>query len=163
MAKSKKAKPKSTRTPEQLAAARKLMFNLSLGLILVGSLTVAYAYTKRYVERDVIAAHEPPVVVLKNRPAWMSDFLADSIATSVRPDIARSPLDHQLLVDAVDALKTNAWIKNIRQIRRAYTNAPGDTIEVDCDYHEPVAIVKANGFFTFVDDGGVVLPERFTA
>jgi len=102
-------------------------------------------------------------VVLKNRPIWMSDFLADTIATSVRPDVARSPLDHKLLVEAVDALQSNPWIKTVNQVRRAYDRAPGDTIEVDCEYRAPVALVKHDGLFTFVDEAGTILPDRFTA
>jgi hypothetical protein len=92
----------------------------------------------------------------------MSDFLADSIAAPIRPDIAKSPFDHKVLVDAVTALQMNPWIREIHSVRRTYTSTPGDTIEVDCEYRAPVALVKWNDRYTLVDNEGTVLPEQFT-
>src|SRR5205823_4107630 len=102
--------------------------------IVLGGLGVGFFYVKRYVVKDVIATKDPPIVILKNRPVWMSDFLADTIAMSVRPDTAKSPMDQQVLVDAAQALNANPWIRKVNQLRRVYAHAPGDTIEVDCEY-----------------------------
>lgn len=118
---------------------------------------------KRYVEREVAFPKKPPAVVLKNRPVWMSDFLATSIAESVRPAGAHSSFDHQMLVDRVAMLKTNPWIKNVRQVRRTYLQRPGDSLEIDCDYRAPIALVKWGKDYWLVDGEGVKLPERFAA
>src|SRR5205085_11418901 len=105
---------------------------------------------------------EPPSVVLKDRPIWVGDFLAEQIARSVRPIGAHSALDHQLLVDITHQLATNPWIKTVRQVRRSYVKAPGDTVEIDCEYRAPVALVRWKDFFWLVDGEGVKLPEQFT-
>ncbi len=84
----------------------------------------------------------PPNVVLKNRPAWMSDFLAEEIIKNARPIGLHSAFDHQLLIDTYNLLKSNPWIKQVNQVRRVYDQRPADTIEIDCDYRAPVALVK---------------------
>jgi len=70
-------------------------------------------------------------------------------------------------VDVADALKSDPdvspWIKEIRQVRRTYVHSPGDTIEVDCEFRAPVALVKWNESFWFVDNEGTKLPEQFNA
>lgn len=118
---------------------------------------------KRYVDREIAFPRKPPAVVLKHRPVWMSEFLADSIAQSVRPAGAHSSFDHQMLVDRVAMLKTNPWIRNVRQVRRAYGTRPGDSLEIDCDYRAPIALVKWGRDYWLVDGEGVKLPERFAA
>ena len=70
-------------------------------------------------------ATESPNVVLKNRPVWMSDFLAEQIAKTARPAGTHSAFDHQLLVDTVALLRANPWIRDVRQVRRAYGRKPG--------------------------------------
>jgi hypothetical protein len=70
--------------------------------------------------------------------------------------------DHKLLVDTTEMLERNPWVKTVRSVRRAYTHKPGDTLEVDCDYRAPVALVKSGPFYWLVDESGVRLSERFT-
>src|SRR5687768_16772682 len=118
---------------------------------------------KRYVEREVAFPKAPPAVSLKNRPAWMTDFLAAQIAASVRPAGLHSTFDHQMLVDRVAMLKANPWIRNVRQVRRVYGKRPGDTLEIDCDYRAPIALVRWQKDYWLVDVDGVKLPERFAA
>jgi hypothetical protein len=101
--------------------------------------------------------------VLKNRPVWMSDFLAEQIIKSARPAGRIRRFDHQLLVDTVAMLKANPWIRDVKQVRRAYAQQPGDTLEVDCEYRAPVALVKWQDYFWLVDGDGVKLPEVFSA
>src|SRR5690348_14473926 len=65
MSKTKKPKSPDPRTPEQIAARRKRILNLSLVILLITGLSVAYAYIRRYDEQGPLASTEPPVVVLK--------------------------------------------------------------------------------------------------
>ena len=118
---------------------------------------------KRYVEREVALPKAPPAVSLKNRPAWMTDFLAAQIAASVRPAGLHSTFDHQMLIDRVAMLKANPWIRNVRQVRRVYGKRPGDTLEIDCDYRAPIALVRWQKDYWLVDVDGVKLPEKFAA
>jgi hypothetical protein len=167
MSKSKTDKPKRSAAapsdPEAAERSRRFALNCLLTVALATGIGVSSVQFRKYIDRRAMAVNpEPPKVVLKNRPAWMSDFLADSIAAPIRPDIAKSPFDHKVLVDAVAALRMNPWIREIHSVRRTYTNAPGDTIEVDCEYRAPVALVKWNDRYTLVDNEGTVLPEQFT-
>ena len=39
---------------------------------------------------------------------------------------------------------------------------PGDTLEIDCNYRAPIALVKWGNFYWLVDGDGVKLPEGFS-
>src|SRR5215218_7034807 len=120
-----------------------------------------FVLDRRYVEHMIVPPTDRPQVVLKNRPVWMSDFLAEQIARTAQPNGTHSAFDHQMLVDTVSLLKANPWIQEVRQVRRAYGLKPGDTIEVDCDYRAPVALVHWKDYYWLVDGSGVKLPEPF--
>jgi hypothetical protein len=51
----------------------------------------------------------------------------------------------------------------VNEIRRAYGKRPGDTIEIDCEYRVPLALVHWKDYYWLVDSEGVKLPEQFTA
>src|SRR6185436_16239276 len=97
-------------------------------------LAVAFYFARGYVDKKVAFPTEPPRVVLKNRPPWMTDFLAEQIIRSARPAGTRSAFDQKLLVETATLLKANPWIHEVRQVRRVYGQKPGDTIEIDCAY-----------------------------
>ena len=100
--------------------------------------------------------------MLLNRPAWMSDALAKRISDAARPAGAHSAFDHQLLVDTARALQADPWVRDVRQVRRAYGQRPGDTLEVDCAYRVPTALVKWQDYYWLVDGDGYKLPDQYT-
>ena len=160
----KKPNPLSVRTPMDPARAaqiRRVCLHLCGVVVLVAIVGGGMYMDRDYVERKVIPATDSPAVLLKTRPVWMSDFLAEQIARTAKPAGTHSAFDHQLLVDTVSLLKANPWIKDVRQVRRAYLNKPGDVLEVDCDYRAPVALVHWKDYFWLVDGEGVKLPEAF--
>lgn len=120
-----------------------------------------------YVDHQVAYSTVPLKVVLKDRPVWMSDFLAEQICDAAKPPGPHSALDRDLLKTAKvllqDNSKTNAWIKEIRQLKLAYGERPGDTLVLDCEFRAPVALVHWQGKYTLVDVDGVTLPEQYTA
>ena len=150
-------------SPELSLWLRRVGTHLSGAALVLLALSAGVFLLKRYVDREIAFPKKPPAVVLKHRPVWMSDFLAESIAQSVRPAGAHSSFDHQMLVDRVAMLKTNPWIKQVRQVRRTYGQRPGDSLEIDCDYRAPIALVKWGKDYWLVDVDGVKLPERFVA
>ena len=157
----KKSKPVKKPNPEWDRFVRRFTLNAGvIGFLLVLG-TVGFLYLRRYVERKSFPT-DPPDIVLVNRPVWMSDFLAEQIANTARPRTAHSPFDQQMLIDSVAMLRTNPWIKDVKQIRRAYRKSPGDILEIDCTYRAPIAIVQWGDFFSLVDGEGVKLPEQFT-
>ena len=98
-----------------------------------------------------------------NRPPWMSEALAIQITNSVKPATPHSAFDRQLLADTTAILQSNPWVKQVVQIRRAYGQLPGDTLEVDCDYRAPIALVHWKEYYWLVDGEGTKLPEQFNA
>ena len=162
-AKTKPAKkPRQPMDPERKRKLVKLTVHLSLAVMLFGGLGAGYFYADRYVDQKIAFNSQPLMVVVKNRPAWMNRFLVEQIATIARPVGAHSSFDHQMLVDTAETLSRNPWISNVRSVRRAFTRKPGDTLEIDCDYRAPVALVKYGSFYWLVDGKGVRLSDRFT-
>ena len=165
MARDKKPKfaPRKLLSPEQASFRRRLRLNIVVNVVLLAGGAVGYSYLKNYVEHKLTFPVDAPRVVLKNRPVWMSDFLAEQIIAVVQPPMARSAFDQQMLVNAYEMLKSNPWIKQVKQVRRAFGSAPGDTIEIDCDYRAPIALVRYGDVYALVDADGVKLPELFSA
>src|SRR3954470_3377953 len=145
MSKSKKPKQisvKKPRNPERQAAMRRVYVGMAGSFFFVCAIAIACWVARDYVAKKVAFPSDPPRVELVNRPAWMSDLLAEEIVRAAKPAGAHSAFDHQMLVDINRILCASPWIKEVRQVRRAYHNRPGDTIEIDCDYRAPVALVK---------------------
>lgn len=120
------------------------------------------------VENKLAVSARPPAILMKNRPIWMNDELADQIVRSIAPTKPRSATDHELLHEIADRLTLNPWIKKVRQVRRSFTDSVGDTVEITCEYRTPAALVcvgKASDpkEFILVDGDGVRLPIRFPA
>lgn len=121
----------------------------------------------KYVDHNVAYSPEPPKVVLKSRPAWISDTVVEQICTAARPSGPHSALDHRMLCDAKamleNNLRTNAWIKQINQLKLVYGQRPGDTLVLDCEFRVPVALVHYKDAYYLVDGEGYALPERYPA
>ena len=165
MAKTKKPKPikvKKPMDPEKARRIRMLCMHLSLALLLVGGVGAGYFYADKYVEQRVATSTAPLIVVLKNRPPWMNDFLVEQIAAIARPSGSHNAFDHKMLTDTADRLARNPWVRKVHSVRRAYAYKPGDTLEIDCEYRAPAALVKFGSFYWLVDENGVRLSERFT-
>ena len=139
----------------------RIVLHTSIALILLGS--IAWLVTKL---KTAMAAHVEnaiPAVVFTDKPAWMTDLVASHLAESFRPAKAPALFDREALVDVNRRLKANPWVAEVRQVRRVYDAAAGDTIEVDCTFREPAALVHEPGVdrYWFVDRQGVLLPEHF--
>ena len=158
----KALKVKKSVDPERARRRRMLVAHLLLAALLLGGAGAGYFYADRYVEQRVAFTAQPLLVVVKNRPPWMNDFLVEQIALIARPIGGHSAFDHKMLVDIADTLGRNPWVRKVHSVRRAYTRAPGDTLELDCEYRAPVALVKYGAFYWLVDETGVRLSDRFT-
>jgi hypothetical protein len=165
MSKPRKAKTvtvRKARDPQRRSALRRFFIHAFFACVFVGLLAFAGYAARNFVLRTVAFPSDPPKVVLLNRPAWMSDLLAEQIVRAAKPLGAHSAFDHQLLVDIDRILRASPWIREVRQVRRAYEYAPGDTVEIDCDYRAPVALVQWKDGFWLVDGDGYKLPAEFT-
>ncbi len=164
MPKTKPTKVSPSKKPAQGSAwkvARGLLHLVGV-FVFVGGLVYVVNITRQYDEREASAPTPALRVALVNKPVWMSDFLAREIAATV-PKASSSVFDHDLLVQAVAKLRSNPWVSTVHQVRRVYGEQPGDTLEVDCDFRAPVALVKWGLNYWMVDNEGFLLPEQFTA
>lgn len=166
MRKTKKPKPIRIRKiadPERAQMVRNGLMHSFVAVVLLGCCAGAVYFLREHVEKDIVFPDRPAKVVLVNRPVWMSDFLAEQISAAVRPAGTHSAFDHQLLKDVAAMLQSNPWVKKVNKIRRAYDRKPGDTIEIDCEYRAPIALVHWQNYYWLVDGASVKLPEQFTA
>lgn len=154
--------PREPMSPEAKARVRKVIFHSLAAIGFSAFCSTGFVVSQRYVDR-VARTEQPPIVKLVDRPAWMTDALANQIIASVRPSTPFTANDHQMLVDRATILAANPWIKEVRSVRRAYENGPGDVIEIDCQYRAPVALVRWQDAYWYVDAEGVRLPERLSA
>ena len=155
--KSKASKPKRERKPMDPETARRLRAvgkHLLIALVVFGSCGAGRYSARTNVEKGLPFSEPPPAVLLKNRPAWMSDFLAEQIAKTAQPVGAHSSFDHQMLVDAEKSLRNNPWIRQVHRVRRVYGQRPGDTLEIDCEYRTPIALVHWGEYYWLVDTEG---------
>lgn len=167
MARKKKDDGKPALSDETQARLRKVTL-VVLGAVAVAALCGAGIHkVYQYVDKNVATVTEPPRVVLANRPVWMSDFLADQISNLARPPGGYSSLNNLMLKDVKarleNNLRSNAWIKQVRQLRLEYGERPGDTLVIDCDFRVPAALVHCENFYYFVDNDAFQLPERYPA
>jgi hypothetical protein len=163
VAKTKKSKPSSV----SLLPAVKTLLRVCFAGAIVGGAAYGYHRLCNQVEFNLAVPSKPPRIILKNQPPWMNDELADQIVRSIAPKIPRSAMDHELLKEVADKLAQNPWVKSVQQVRRAFTDSVGDTIEIACQYRAPVALVstgKSDGNpreYLLVDGDGVRLPPTF--
>jgi hypothetical protein len=162
-----KARKSASAPSRKSSASSELRWRVALHatifVIFISAVASVFRISQIYVDRRLAFPTRPPKVILANRPSWMSDFLADEIIKANQPVGLHSAFDKQLLIDTAKALASSPWVKHVNQVRRAYTNSPGDTLEIDCDFRTPAALVKWGQYFWLVDSQGVKLPEQYTA
>lgn len=158
MPKAKKPR-KKTRWSDELRG--KIAVHATIAIIFVSAIVSIFRICQVYVDRRLAFPDRPPKVVLANRPNWMSDFLAGEIIKTTQPIGLHSSFSRQLLIDTARSLQSNPWIKHVNQIRRVYAQSPGDTLEIDCDYRTPAALVRWGDFYWLVDSQGIKLPEQY--
>jgi hypothetical protein len=157
-----KAPPRQPMSDAAKAQLRKVVGHSLAAIAFAGVCAGGFMASQRYVER-VARTDQPPEVVIADQPAWMSPALADQIVSNIRPRTPFSPGDQQMLADHAKLLAANPWVKEVHAVRRAYRDQPGDVIEVRADFRAPVALVRWQDAYWYVDSDGVRLPERLTA
>ena len=165
MAQSSKTRPPARRGRNSvgLTKARRVGAQVLLALVLLGGTAFGLGKLKQYVEHDIAFSRDPMIIVIKNRPTWMSDNVIREIADVARPKGAHSAFDRQMLVDARKALEADPWISKVNEVRRAYSNQPGDTLELDCEFRVPAAWVRWGQYYWLVDRDGYKLPEQYSS
>ncbi|HEV8604410.1 MAG TPA: hypothetical protein VGQ99_03535 [Tepidisphaeraceae bacterium] len=143
------------------ARLAQVLIQVTVAVILLGGGAIAFVTMRQHVLRDLSYPPAPPVLVLKNRPAWMSEALAEQILRGAQPKAVRSALDHEFIAEIGKVLERNAWVRQVKQVRRVYGKAAGDTVELDCEFRAPIALVAFKSDYILVDGEGIRLPEKF--
>lgn len=148
--------------PVARARARSIILHTTLAVLVLAGCGYGFYKLREHVVADLSYPSGTPTVVLTHPPAWMSDVLAEQIVRSAQPTLKRSALDQGLLKEVSDILEKNPWVRQVKQIRRVYGQSAGDTIEADCEFRAPIALVAARNEYILVDGEGVRLPEHFS-
>jgi hypothetical protein len=93
----------------------------------------------------------------------MSEDTVAELLRSLRPATASSAFDQDLLRSRAEILAANPWVKKVNAVRRVYGQSAADTIEIDCDFRAPLALVRWEDYYWLVDAEGYKLPEQYTA
>lgn len=132
--------------PLRIRVARRVALWGTVAALGVTASWMGYNKLHRWVEQKYAIGTEPPRLVIKERPAWMSPDLMEQITASVRPAVPVSAFDRVVLKDVYDGLLSNPdvapWIEKVTSVRRRYGGAPGDTIEVDATFRAPIALIR---------------------
>ena len=167
----KQVKPtRTTKTPAARAAApvarrwlRRVLAHGILASLLAGTLAMGYYYALAEVQSTNTSSDDPPRVALRQRPPWMSDEVVADLLRSIAPHEPHSVYDSGLLKHCAEVLESNPWVRKVVAVRRVYGRAPGDTIEVECEFRTPMALVRWQDYYWLVDSEGCKLPEQYTA
>ena len=166
-----KAKPRpQPLTPEQREHRKRVLSLLVNGLalaVVLGGFAIGYNALAAHVRQSYALVNRPPAITLVNRPAWMSDALAGDLAARLADALPRrgSTLDHDLLVSLAGVLDADAWVSRVNRVRRLDVGGR-DTIQIDCDYRTPLAIVQwqdgRDTTYRLVSRDGALLPPSYT-
>jgi len=125
------------------------------------AVVVGWVYVEGALTAYASARHADEVteqtVVLDDRPAWMSDAVADRLAAVVGDRVGADPLDIAALRTAVGALSADPWVRQVGQVRRG---ADG-LVHVEAEYREPVAVARAGDMYVLLDREAVRLPGLY--
>lgn len=161
------AAARAARGPSRFANLRPMLVralrHAAIGLALLGVLSAAFWFARKDVALRLAFPHDAPDVVLLNRPPWMSDDTAAELLRSLRPAGPSSAFDARVLRERVAILEASPWVRKVNAVRRVYGRGPGDTIEVDCEFRAPLALVRWQDYYWLVDADGYKLPEQYTA
>ncbi len=139
----------------------KYFLHAAATVLFLTALALGVRMSRDFADRTVLRPATPANITLVNPPAWMNDELRQRIIQIATPVTAKSSLDHDQVKEIAEILAAEPWVKKVNRVRRTFGKAPGDTLEVDCDFRAPVALVQDDGWFWMVDAEGVKLPERF--
>jgi hypothetical protein len=127
----------------------------------IAILAYGVASSRRYADANGLTPPVPLKVVFVDPPKWMNEQLRERLERVATPVTSRSSLDGSVVQDVASVLSAEPWVKNVRQVRRVYGQSAGDTLQIECEFRAPVALVQDDAWFWMVDAEGIKLPERF--
>jgi len=157
---------------------RSLMFVVVLAVIAASYEGVTRIH--KYGQANVAAERAKMVLYAKlmNRPAWLNGVILARIVGETEAFAGRdmetysrlaNPQDKEILADVAanytknPALRENAWIKRVTEVRRVIDKNRGtQTIEIYAEYRRPAAWVLIHGKCYLVDDELVRLPHEYS-
>ena len=158
----KKAKsPREPWSPEAKRRLWRLSVNVFSGTLLTTVCGLGFVASQQYVRKLETTDAPAAVELAGGPPAWMNPQIVKQILTTAAPAGPSLPTDRRALAAEAAALMKSPWVRQVKQVRRVYADGPGDTIEIQADFRTPVALVRWQDAYWYVDAQGVRLPERF--
>ena len=166
--KKKRAKPKrrANLTEHKPWDPKRTLLGLKvLGVFaLAVALVIGWRYGERYLlnyanENRPVKRITADVVELVDAPNWMSEGIREQVRDSAAAPIEPDPLDGRSLKAAAEALRKDAWVRDVKQIARRSNGQ----ILVYATYRRPVAVIEARDGYHLVDAQGVCLPGVYGA
>jgi hypothetical protein len=106
---------------------------------------------------------------LMNKPAWLDPAILtyNRLLNPLDKDVLREIADNYTGMDAGGAnhwaLRDNAWIKKINEVRRVVSkDRKSETIEIYAEFRSPAAWVQVGDKFYLIDDEFVRLPGEYS-
>jgi hypothetical protein len=97
-------------------------------------------------------------VRLTSAPEWMPEALARDIVADLTPADANLA-DPELARKVYECAAANPWVRGVQQVRvRPNPKAPGGTVEATLQFRQPLARVRADTRYLYVDADGFHLP-----
>lgn len=117
-----------------------------------------------YVSKLDIFTSSKVTVSLDSQPGWMSKALATQILSEsfapIMDELARIHRQGQnqgMPKILAHQLAKNAWVKNVRWVRRTF----GGQMLINCEFREPLAMVKSKDMYYLIDSNGYLLPGKY--
>ena len=92
-------------------------------------------------------------VTLTGAPSWMDPKLSVQLRAQVADAMIDDPLNRRGLTLAVELLRENPWVQDVRQVRRMEDGR----VQVDATFRAPAAVVAGRHGYHVVDRDGVLL------
>jgi hypothetical protein len=169
------------------------LLSFCIMLLIVAGFVEFYRRAEPYASREIrndfgrSGGHEkiPLFCQLMNKPAWLAPAITEQLFAETQNfarhdqstyDRLQDPLDQDILRQIADnytgidatgvnhrALRDNAWIKKITEVRRVIApDRKSQTIEIYAEYRQPAAWVLHGGKCYLIDDEFTRLPLEYT-
>ena len=159
----KPRQPRAPMSPEAKARIRRTVTNVFYATLVSAVSVSGFVASQRYVDKIEHTDTPPTVAIAGGAPAWMNPAIEEQILSLARPKTASQATDRDVLAQQARSLATSPWVREVKTVRRTYQNGPGDVIEIAADFRTPVAMVRWQDTYWYVDADGVRLPEHFNA
>ncbi|MFA9477284.1 cell division protein FtsQ/DivIB [Phycisphaerales bacterium AB-hyl4] len=142
--------------PQRTIFAAKVLVGFAVLVTLVVGWRWSETWLREYVKEEhgqAVAAEDVLLGDTGRIPMLAVEQLQEFVAEHVTGD----PLDGESLRVAARLLERDAWVRELRQLRRL----SGGRVLVEAEYRQPMAMIEDGGVYHVVDGEGIRLPALY--